>query len=49
MDLLNGTAIGKVNITVYETPDGKRFFYLKASNKNVLPIAYIVEDTLYNY
>lgn len=49
MNTLGGIAIGKVCVTVYQTSDGKRFFYLKADNEDVLPIVDILEDTLFKY
>ena len=49
MKKITGELIGGIHVTVYKTPDGKRFFYLQADNKDVLPIVDILEDTLYWY
>jgi len=49
MNSLEAIALGKICVTVYQTSDGKRFFYLKADNENILPIVDILEDTLFNY
>lgn len=47
--LLNGALVGDIRISVYETPDNKIFFYVNADNKDVLPVVYVIEDTLSYY
>ena len=49
MDLLSGNVIGDVHITVYQTTDNKQFFYLKADNKNVLPVLDFIDKSLTNF
>lgn len=49
MNLLNGIAIGDVHITVYQATDNKQFFYLKADNKNVLPVLDFIDKNLINF
>lgn len=47
--LLNGALVGDIRISVYKTPDNKIFFYVNADNKDVLPVVYVIEDTLSYY
>lgn len=44
-----GKVIGDIHVSVYKTPDGKTFFYIKADNEELLPILDIIEDLLYKY
>lgn len=49
MEILKGTAIGKIDVTVYETPTGEKLFQLNFNNEDVLPIVDILEDVLDMY
>ncbi len=49
MDNITGKNIGDIQVKVYKTPEGKKFFYIVADNEDVLPILDIIEDTLYKY
>ena len=44
-----GKILGDINISVYKTPDGKTFFYIKADNEDLLPLLDIIEDMLHKY
>ena len=46
---ISGKSIGDVHISVYETPNGEPFFYLKADNEKVLPMLDYVENILNQY
>ena len=41
--------IGDIHVNVYKTPEGSTFFYVEASNQDVLPVRYVIEDTLVSY
>ena len=47
--MLSGNVVGDIHITVYETIDNKQFFYLKADNKNVLPVLDFIDKNLTNF
>jgi len=49
MTPITGKIVGDIHVTVYKTPDGKKFFYLKADNEDLLPVVDVIEDTLYSY
>ena len=49
MNILSGEIIGDIHIIVCKTPDGHDFFQIKADNENVLPVVYVIEDTLVKY
>lgn len=49
MKTIVGEVIGNISITVCQTPEGNKFFQLKANNENVLPVLYTIEDTLSIY
>lgn len=49
MKTIVGEVIGNINITVCKTPEGNRFFQLKANNEIVLPILDTIEDVLSVY
>lgn len=46
---LEGKTVGLVSISVYKTTDNDRFFLLQASNDDVLPVLYVLEDILKLY
>ena len=46
MNVLTGTSIGDIHITVYKTVDNKQFFYLKADNKNLIPVLDYLDNSL---
>lgn len=41
--------IGDVHISICETPEGGKFFYIDGTNKNVLPIINYIESSLEQY
>ena len=47
--LLTGKLVGDIHVSVYKTLDNKVFFYVDADNKDVLPVVYVIEDTLEQY
>ncbi len=49
MNFLSGTSIGDIHITVYKTLDNKQFFYLKADNKDLLPVLDYLDKSLYYF
>lgn len=49
MDTITGKIIGNINITIVETSEGDSLFNLQADNENVLPVLYVIEDTLTKY
>ncbi len=49
LNSLAGRITGFINIAIYETAEGEKFFALTADNEDVLPILYIVEDALDMY
>lgn len=38
MNTISGKIIGNINVEVYQTSEGKNFFYLQANNKNVVHV-----------
>lgn len=45
-----GKKVGTVSIDMYrETNTNASFFYVKSENQEVLPLSYIIEDTLKLY
>ena len=45
-----GKKVGTVSVHVYrETKTNAPFFYIESENQEVLPISYVVEDTLKMY
>lgn len=46
---IKGEILGDIRVSVCKTPDDKIFFYIKADNTEVLPIVYVIEDTLQQY
>ena len=48
-DTIVGKTIGNINVNVLETDNKQQFFYLKASNKNVLPVLDFLDDSLTNF
>ena len=49
MDLLTGTSIGDIHITVFQTADNMQFFYLKADNKNLIPVLDYLDNSLADF
>ena len=47
--LIEGKNIGDIHINVYETQNGNNFFYIEATNKEVLPILDYVQTILEKY
>lgn len=41
--------IGTVTITVFQTKDKNTSFHIETDNDNVLPVSYVIEDTLKLY
>lgn len=47
---LSGEKCGTVTVSVYKNSiTGLPFFHVESSNDAVLPISYVIEDTLYLY
>ncbi len=45
-----GKEIGVLSIHMYkETSTNKTFFYVKSENEELLPLSYVIEDTLKLY
>lgn len=48
-DTIIGKTVGNIHIDVFETADKKPFFYLRASDKNLLPVLDFLDNSLTNY
>ena len=46
---INGEFIGNVTVSVFKFSEGSNFYYIKADNKDILPVLDVIEDTLYKY
>lgn len=46
MNCLNSTSIGDIHITVYKTDANIPIFYLKADNKNLIPVLDYLDNSL---
>ncbi len=47
---LVGKEVGTVYVSMYkDVKTGKPFFYIKSDNEDVLPLSYIIENSLYKY
>lgn len=47
---ISGRKSGEVVISVFEGKDKLNpCFVISSSNENVLPVSYVIEDTLYDY
>ena len=45
-----GKKCGTITVSVYKNDiNNNYFFYVKSSNENILPVSYVIEDTLYLY
>lgn len=45
-----GKKVGTVSVDIYkETKTNSSFFYVKSENQEVLPVSYVIEDTLKLY
>ena len=40
---------GTVTVSVYKNKSNQRFFNIQTDTEVVLPVSYIIEDTLYHY
>ena len=49
MNCLTGKSIGDIHITVCKTDDNIPIFYLKADNKNLIPVLDYLENSLDNF
>ena len=47
--MIEGKIVGNINITVCKTKDGYNLFHVQAENTDVLPVVYVIEDTLEQY
>lgn len=46
---IKGEMIGAIHVfTFIDKLTNKPFFYIKSDNKDVLPISYVIENSLYN-
>ena len=43
------TKCGTIIVSVYKDKSEKRFFHIQSDSEDVLPISYIIEDTLFLY
>ena len=43
------TKCGTITVSVYKNESNKRFFQIISDNDDVLPVSYIIEDTLSLY
>ena len=41
--------LGAVIVSIYKTENNKMYFEVKADNDDVLPVSYVIEDTLKLY
>lgn len=41
--------VGTITVSVYKTDNFFTSFEIKADNENILPVAYVIEDTLKKY
>lgn len=49
-DYIKGEKYGTITVSIYkEKKSNSPIFYIQADNENVLPILYIIEDTLALY
>lgn len=49
-DNMLGEEIGTVCVSMYKDINTDLpFFYVKSENEDVLPVSYVIEDTLYKY
>lgn len=49
-DMIIGEKVGTISIDVYkETITNGSLFYVKSENEDVLPVLYVIEDTLKLY
>lgn len=48
-DNFNFKKCGTVTISVYKDTSNKRFFKIQSDTEDVLPVSYVIEDTLYHY
>lgn len=44
-----GIKCGTVTVTVYKDKTGQPYFTIVADTDDVLPVSYVIEDTLYLY
>lgn len=49
MDITPVEIIGTVNVIVYKTPEGDKFFEIKDNNDDLFPITNVIEDLLVKY
>lgn len=40
---------GTVTVSVYKDADSHSFFYIETDNEDILPVSYVIEDTLSLY
>ena len=40
---------GTVTVSVYRDAASRSFFYIEADNEDILPVSYVIEDTLSLY
>ena len=46
---MNKHMIGTITVSVFKTDDFFTSFEVKSDNENVLPVVYVIEDTLKKY
>lgn len=48
-EILNENKCGTVIVSVYKDKDGQLYFKVSTDTDEVLPVSYVIEDTLYLY
>ncbi len=48
-DSEHGNKCGTVTVTVYKDKTGQPYFTVTTDTDDVLPVSYVIEDTLYLY
>lgn len=41
--------IGTITVSVFRNDDNKTDFQIQTDNENILPVSYVIEDTLKKY
>ena len=46
---ITGKKCGTITVSVYRDEEGHSYFKILADTEEVLPVSYVIEDTLYLY
>lgn len=49
LDTVVEKIVGEIRVIVCKSIEGSTFFKIYANNEDVLPVRYVIEDTLYLY